>query len=121
MSLESGVVSWRSRKQSVPADSTTKVECVAAAEATKKIVWLRKILEDLQVQQVHSTPLMIDNTFAIKLAKIPKFHDRTKHINRKYHLIRHHVEAKTIHLCHCSTNEKIVDIFTKGSCRDTRK
>ena len=86
---------------------------MAAAEATKEIVWLRKILEDLQVKKVQSTPLMIENTFAIKLAKNPKFHDQTKHINTKYHMIRHHVEAKKIHLHHCSTNEKIVDIFTK--------
>eukprot|EP00253_Pinus_taeda_P017604 PITA_17604 len=47
MSLGSGVVSWRSCKQSVPADSTTEVEYVAATEATKEMVWLRKILEDL--------------------------------------------------------------------------
>jgi len=105
MSLGSRVVSWRSRKQSVLANSTTEAKYVAVAEATKEIVWLRKILEDLQVKQVHSTPLMIDNTFAIKLAKNPKFHDRTKHINTKYPLIQHHVEAKTIHLRHCSTNE----------------
>ena len=118
MSLGSGAVSWRSRKQSVPADSTTEAEYVAAAEATKEIVWLRKILEDLQVKQVQSTPLMIDNTSAIKLAKNPKFHDRTKHINTKYHLIRHHVEAKTIHLRHCSTNEQIADIFTKALGRE---
>eukprot|EP00253_Pinus_taeda_P026117 PITA_26117 len=78
MSLGSGPVSWRSRKQSVPADSTIEEEYVVAAEATKEIVWLRKILEDLQVKQVQSTPLMIDNTSAIKLAKNPKFHDRTK-------------------------------------------
>ena len=84
---------------------------MAAAEATKEIVWLRKILEDLQVKQVKLTPLMIDNTSAIKLAKNPKFCDQTKHINTKYHLIRHHVEEKTIHLCHCSTNEQIENIF----------
>eukprot|EP00253_Pinus_taeda_P014817 PITA_14817 len=108
----------RSRKQSVPVDSTTEAEYVAAAEATKEIAWLRKILEDLQVKQVQSTPLMIDNTFAIKLDKNPKFHDRTKHINTKYHLIRHHVEAKTIHLRHFSTNEQIADIFTKALGRE---
>eukprot|EP00253_Pinus_taeda_P011570 PITA_11570 len=108
-SLGSGVVSWRSHKQSVPLDSTIEAEYVATAKATKEIVWVRKILEDLQVKQVQSTPLMIDNTSTIKLAKNPKFHDRTKHINTKYHLIRHHVEAKTIHLHHCSTNEKIAE------------
>eukprot|EP00253_Pinus_taeda_P025234 PITA_25234 len=48
MSLGSGAVSWRSCKQSVLADSTTEAEYVAAAEATKEIVWLRKILEDFR-------------------------------------------------------------------------
>eukprot|EP00253_Pinus_taeda_P025912 PITA_25912 len=87
MSLASRVVSWRSRKQSVPLHSTTKEEYVAIAEATKEIVWIRKILEDLQEKQVHSTPLMIDNTSVINLAKNQKFHYRKKHINTKYHLI----------------------------------
>eukprot|EP00253_Pinus_taeda_P027688 PITA_27688 len=87
MSLGSGAVSWRSRKQLVPVDSATEAEYVAAAEATKENVWLKKILEDLQVKQVQSTPLMIDNTSEKTLAKNPKFHDQTKHINIKYHLI----------------------------------
>lgn len=91
---------------------------MATSEVKKEIVWLRKIIEDLQVKQIHSTPLMIDNTSAIKLAKNPKFHDQTKHINTKYHLIRHHVEAKTIHLCHFSTNYKIAEIFTKALGRE---
>eukprot|EP00253_Pinus_taeda_P035369 PITA_35369 len=73
MSLGSGAVPWRSRKQSVPADSTTEAEYVAAAKATKEIVWLRKILEDLQVKTSTSTPLMIDHTSAIIVAKKPKF------------------------------------------------
>jgi len=47
MSLGSGVVSWRSCKQSVPINSIIEVEYVATVEATKEIVWLRKILEDL--------------------------------------------------------------------------
>ena len=86
---------------------------MAVAKATKEIVWLRKIQEDLQEKQFHSTPLMIDKAFAINLDKNPKFHDQKKHINTKYHLIRHHVEVNTIQLCHCSNNEKIADIFTK--------
>eukprot|EP00253_Pinus_taeda_P034579 PITA_34579 len=75
MSLGSGVVSWSSCKQSVPPDSTTEAEYMAAAKATKEIVWFKKILEDLQVKQVQLTPLMIDNTLAIKLGKNPKFDD----------------------------------------------
>jgi hypothetical protein len=91
---------------------------VAAIEATNEIVWLRKILEDLQEKQVNFTPLLVENTYAIKLAKNLRFHDRTKHINKKYHLIRYHVEAMTIHLRDCSKKEKISDIFTKALRRE---
>ena len=44
----------------------------------------------------------------------PLIKDRTKHINKKYHLIWFHVEAKTIPLNHCSMNEQITDIFSKA-------
>ena len=91
---------------------------MATTKATKEIVWLSKILEDFQENKIHSTPLLIDNNYTINLSKNPKLCDRKKHINTKYHLIRHHVEAKTIHLCQCSKNEKIVDIFTKAIGRE---
>jgi hypothetical protein len=45
--LGSIIVSWRSCKQKFPTYSKTKVEYVAIVEATKEIVWLRKILEYL--------------------------------------------------------------------------
>eukprot|EP00253_Pinus_taeda_P035922 PITA_35922 len=56
MSLGSGSASWRSRKQSVLADSTIEAEYVAAAKATKEIVWLGKILEDVgKTSTINST------------------------------------------------------------------
>ena len=47
MNIGLAAITWRSRNQSVPADSTTEAEYVAAAQATKEIIWIRKILEDL--------------------------------------------------------------------------
>eukprot|EP00253_Pinus_taeda_P021317 PITA_21317 len=47
MSLGSTAVSWRSRKQLVPTDSTIEEKYVAATEVTKEMVWLTKILEYL--------------------------------------------------------------------------
>jgi hypothetical protein len=67
---------------------------------------------------VNYTLLLVDNTYAIKLAKNLRFHDRTKHINIKYHLLRYHVEVKTLHFKHCSRNEQIVDIFTTALGRE---
>jgi hypothetical protein len=72
LSLGSAAVSWRSHKQSVPAESTTEAKYVAVVEVTKGIVWLRKILEYLQEKQVNSTHLLVENTYAIK-EKFVKF------------------------------------------------
>jgi hypothetical protein len=86
VNLGSTTISWRSYKQFVPTDSTIEVEYVVVAEETKEIAWLRNILEDLQETQMYATPLLIDNTSAIKLSKNPRFHDQTNHINGNYHL-----------------------------------
>ena len=40
------------------------------------------------------TLLLLDNQSAIKLAKNPVFHKRSKHIAIKYHFIREKVESK---------------------------
>ena len=37
-----GAVSWKSSKQSVTADSTTEAEYIAASDAAKEAVWIRK-------------------------------------------------------------------------------
>jgi hypothetical protein len=80
-------------------------------------VCLRKILDELQEKKANATLLLIDNTSTIKLAKNHRFHDRTKHINKMYHFITHHVEANTIQIIHCSTSDQIADIFTKALLR----
>ena len=75
MNLGLTTITWRSRKQYVTSDSTIEAEYVTAAQATKEIIWIRKMLEEFQEKQVTSTALFVDNTFAIELAKNPKFHD----------------------------------------------
>ena len=47
MNLGSTAISWRSCKKYFLADSTTKAEYVVAAQATKEIIWIQKILKDL--------------------------------------------------------------------------
>ena len=47
--LNGGAICWRSVKQTCIADSTTEAEYVAASEATKEAVWLKKFLLNLQV------------------------------------------------------------------------
>ncbi|XP_057844560.2 secreted RxLR effector protein 161-like [Cryptomeria japonica] len=118
MYLGSVVISWRSKKQFVPVASSSEAEYMATFEATREILWFRRILEDLQTPQISSIPLFIDNQFAIKMAKNSVFHDHTKHINTKFHLIWHYVKDGTIYLKYCPTAHQPADILTKALGRE---
>ena len=47
--LGGGAVIWRSVKQSNTVDSTMEVEYIAACEAKKEAIWLRKFYTDLEI------------------------------------------------------------------------
>ncbi|KAM2091058.1 hypothetical protein ACFX1T_029593 [Malus domestica] len=99
--LGSGMFSWASIKQNTVALSTAEAEYVSAAEATSQAKWLRFVLEDFGEEQVEGTQILCDNTSAIAMAKNPVFHQKTRHINRKFHFIREAIQAKEIELVYC--------------------
>ena len=55
----------------------------------------------------------MDNQGAIALAKNPVHHNRTKHIDIRYHFIREKVLRNEIILKYCATKDMIADILTK--------
>ena len=84
-----GAISWRSIKKSCIADSTMEAEYVAACEATKEAVWLKKFLSDLGVVRMEQVPITLfcDNSGAVAQSKDLRNHKKVKHIERKYHII----------------------------------
>ncbi|KAL4013592.1 hypothetical protein IC575_025764 [Cucumis melo] len=80
--LNGGAVVWRNIKQSCIADSTMEAEYVAACEAAKEAVWLKKFLTDLEVvPNMHLTiTLYCDNSGAVVNSQEPRSHKRGKHI-----------------------------------------
>ena len=69
--LGGGAIVWRSTKQACTADSTMEAEYVAACEAAKEGVWLRKFLTDLEVIPNMDKPLTLfcDNSGAMANSK----------------------------------------------------
>jgi hypothetical protein len=116
--LASAAVSWSSKKQASTALSSTEAEYIAAAHATKELVWLRRLLSELGQNQTHPTPLHIDNQSAMAIAKNPKFHDRTKHIEVRYHFLRQKVEEGELALEYVPTGCQVADVLTKGLVRE---
>eukprot|EP00253_Pinus_taeda_P011335 PITA_11335 len=117
-SFGSGLVTWNSKKQSVVALSSTEAEYVAVTSAGTQALWLRKILEEIGEKQVQPTVIYCDNVSAIKLAKNPVHHSRTKHLDMKYHFIIDLVQKKDIELKHINTQHQLADIFTKAVAKD---
>ena len=63
--------------------------------------------------QKEPTQICIDNKSAIALAKNPILHDRSKHIDTRYHYIRERVTNKEVQLEYMRSHDQIADIFTK--------
>ena len=57
--------------------------------------------------------LKVDNKSAISLAKNLVMHDRSKHIELRYHFIRDCVETKKIELEYVATEFQLADMLTK--------
>jgi hypothetical protein len=47
----------------------------------------------------------------------PVFHDRSKHIEIRYHYIRDMVQRGALKLLYVSTNEQVADVLTKPLSR----
>ncbi|KAK8685894.1 hypothetical protein V6N13_124926 [Hibiscus sabdariffa] len=109
------ILNWKSSKQETVADSTTKAEYVSASEATKEDVWIKEFISELGVIPSISdaVDLYCDNNGAIAQAKEPRSHQRSKHILRRFHLIREIIDRGDVEICKVNTDDNIADPLTK--------
>jgi hypothetical protein len=107
-------VSWKSTKQQVVACSTAESEYIAAYEASREAICLRRMLTDLG-EAGSSSPVILheDNQACIKLSENPCAAQRTKSMDVKYHFLRQAVQEGKIKLEYISTHDQLADIFTK--------
>lgn len=112
--FNNGIISWNSEKQKCVSLSTTESEYVAASNATKELIWLKRMFNELLSQKSNVIEFFMDNQSAIRLIKNPEFHKRSKHIDIRYHFIRTKFEEKLFNLEYINTNEMLADIFTKA-------
>ena len=106
-------ITWQSKRQTCVALSTTETEYVSAASAAKEIVWLKKLFIQCDINSIDYI-LLVDNSSAIKLIKNPQFHQRSKHIDVRYHFLRDLYEKGEINLSYVKTDDQIADILTKA-------
>ncbi|KAJ8753518.1 hypothetical protein K2173_022759 [Erythroxylum novogranatense] len=113
--LNGGAVSWKSSKQDNILRFYNLVEYIAASDAAKEAVWIRKFITELGIVPSIASPidLYCDNNGAIAQAKEPNSHHRSKHILRRFHLIREIIGRGDVKICKVGTDDNIVDPLTK--------
>nr|GEV67360.1 hypothetical protein [Tanacetum cinerariifolium] len=104
--LNGGVVDWKSAKQNIFATLFVEAEYIAAFDASKEAVWVRKFISGLGVVPTIKEPISMyfDNTRAIAIANESGITKGVRHFCTKVHYLREVIEYGDIKL------EKISDL-----------
>jgi hypothetical protein len=70
--LGSEMIFWSSRKQGSIAQSTAEAEYIVASVASRKAMWLRKLLSDLFSSELEPTVIHYDNRSCLKLTSVSR-------------------------------------------------
>ena len=97
----------------VIADSTIEVEYIAASEAAKVVFGYKKFATELGVMSSDAIPFYCDNNGAIVLAKEPRSYKKSKHIERRFHLICDYLEKSYVEVKRVDSTDNVVDPLTK--------
>jgi hypothetical protein len=109
-----GAVSWRLKKQTTIALSSTEAEYVALSEAGREASWLRSLHDELGDKQNKPTLIKGDNDGSIAMARNPQFHKRSKHIATRWHWVRDLVEDRALTIESCRDPQQTADVLTKA-------
>ncbi|GJT11853.1 hypothetical protein Tco_0858895 [Tanacetum coccineum] len=114
--LNGGVVDWKSSKQSIFTTSSIEAEYIAAYDASKEVVWVRKFIYGLGVVPTIKEPINVycDNTRAITIANESGITKGARHFRSKVHYLREVIEFGDIKLEKVHIDDKLAGPFTKA-------
>ncbi|GJV43581.1 retrotransposon protein, putative, ty1-copia subclass [Tanacetum coccineum] len=114
--LNGGVVNWKSTKQSIFATSSTDSEYIAAFDASKEAVWIRKFIYWLGIVPTIKEPISMycDNTRAIAIAKDDGVTKGARHFHAKVHYLRETIKLGDVKIEKVDTDDNLADPFTKA-------
>jgi hypothetical protein len=87
---------------------------MAATTAACQGIWLARLLGEILNEKPVKPKLLVDNKSAISLSKNPVFHERSKHIDIRYHFIRECVEEGRVDIDYIRTSDQLADVLTKA-------
>ncbi|GKB17414.1 ribonuclease H-like domain-containing protein [Tanacetum coccineum] len=111
--IDGCLVSWKSRKHATLFRSLAEAEYRSIAVATCEVMWILKIMKDLNVDHLIPVDLYCDNKSVIKIVVNPVMHEKTKHFDIDVHLVREKVASGLIRTVKVNSKEHVAYILTK--------
>ncbi|GJQ95390.1 putative ribonuclease H-like domain-containing protein [Tanacetum coccineum] len=111
--LESKLISWQCKKQTIVANSTTEAEYVAASSFYGQVLWIQNQMLDYGYNFMN-TKIFIDSESIICIVMNPVFHSKTRHIKIRHHFISDSNEKKLIQMIKIQTDHNVADLLTKA-------
>nr|GEV49942.1 hypothetical protein [Tanacetum cinerariifolium] len=84
------------------------------ATTTCEIMWIVKIMSDLNIKNLLPAELYCDNKVAMQIAANHVMHEKTKHFELDVHFIREKVCSRLIKTVNIESKDNVVDILTKA-------
>ena len=112
--LSGGCIYYKTSFQTTIALSSTESKFTAACDAGKAILFVRSILDEIQIPQSDATILSIDNKGALLMANAQKPTRRTRHVEMKHFALLDWVERDLLNLVSVSSSDNIADALTKS-------
>lgn len=108
--FDSNLISWNTNRQNSVAASSTEAEYIALFEAVREALWLKSLMNSVNIKLEDPIKIYEDNQGCISIANNPSCHNRSEHIDIIYHFVREQVENNVIFIEYIPTengNNKI--------------
>jgi len=111
--LGTSPISWKTQKQQTVSASSAEAEYRSMTKTIRELNWIKNILSSLHVSHPAPKRLHCDSQATLHIAKIPVFHERTKHIKVNCHFVQDEIVHNRLLPPYVPTHIQLVNIFTK--------
>ena len=108
------LVIWKSKKQSVVAQSTMQAEMIATAYGKVQIDWLRDLVSQIGIGRGIITVILNDDLNCVTTLNSDNFQSHSRHLRLQYHCIHEAIAQGEIEIKHEAGTEILVDALTKA-------
>ena len=115
-----GAISWKSKKQTIIANSTMEAELIALATASEEANLLRDLLNEISYWEKSIPPILIhcDSTAAIGRVNNRYYNSKSRPIRRKHSTVRSYMNNGIINVNYIKSGDNLADPLTKALARD---